>query len=43
MTPDVVVIMLGTNDSKMLEFSEKQFKFDYIELLSVFKQMSSKP
>ena len=42
--PDVVVIMLGTNDTKPQNWSLKgQFVADYQDLLSKFSQLPSKP
>jgi len=42
--PDVVVIMLGTNDSKPGNWkNKKDFVSDYIELVKSFQKLDSKP
>ena len=32
-TPDIIVIMLGTNDSAQGEFNAQNFQADYIEMI----------
>lgn len=42
--PDVVVIMLGTNDTKPQNWSKKdQFAADYKDLIAQFRALESKP
>lgn len=42
--PDVVIIMLGTNDTKPQNWKfEKEFVADYTELVKSFQALSSKP
>ena len=41
--PDIIVIQLGTGDSKEGNWDEKQFKSDYNEMLGAFKQLKSRP
>lgn len=42
--PDVVVIMLGSNDTKAYNWSTREkFKADYKELISVYLNLESKP
>ncbi|MEI4768081.1 GDSL-type esterase/lipase family protein [Psychrobacillus sp. FJAT-51614] len=42
--PDIVVIMFGTNDSKVQNWlSKEEFKKQYRELLQSYTQLSSKP
>lgn len=42
--PDVVVIMLGTNDSKPQNWSyEEQFTTDYAALIDTYRQLASAP
>lgn len=43
--PDIVVIMLGTNDIKTENWVEGKANFvkDYTELINVYKNLSSKP
>lgn len=44
MEPDVVVIMLGTNDAKPMNWKfEKEFEDDYRALVDSFKKLKSKP
>ena len=40
---DVVVLMLGTNDAKTFNWNETAFKADYLDMINVFKNMTSKP
>ena len=35
-TPDIVVIMLGTNDAALGEFNAQSYHDDYIGLIKVF-------
>jgi lysophospholipase L1-like esterase len=42
--PDVVIIMLGTNDTKPQNFQhEKEFSGDYAELVNSFQGLASEP
>jgi lysophospholipase L1-like esterase len=42
--PDVVIIMLGTNDTKPQNFKhEKEFSDDYVELVNSFQGLASEP
>ncbi len=43
--PDVVIIMLGTNDSKPINWVDYQAEFesDYIKMIQEFKSLPSKP
>ena len=42
--PDVVIIMLGTNDTKPQNFKhEKEFFDDYVELVNSFQGLASEP
>ena len=41
--PDIVTIMLGTNDAYEENWNEKQFRSDYLELANRFKQLSTNP
>lgn len=42
--PDVVIIMLGTNDTKPQNFKhEKEFSDDYAELVNSFQGLASEP
>ena len=43
--PDIVVIMLGTNDTKPANWknSAKDYEVDYRDLISDFEKLSSKP
>ena len=42
--PDVVIIMLGTNDSKTRNWNYKsEFKSNYIELINQYKSLASNP
>jgi acyl-CoA thioesterase I len=42
--PNVVIIMLGTNDDlEMLRPSNSSFEADYLKLISAFQQLKSKP
>ena len=44
MEPDIVVIMLGTNDAKPMNWKfEKEFEADYRALVDSFKKLKSKP
>ena len=44
MEPDIVVIMLGTNDAKPMNWKfEKEFEADYRALVESFKRLDSKP
>jgi uncharacterized repeat protein (TIGR01451 family) len=41
--PDVVIIMLGTNDAKHVAFSSDEFEADYTALINEFQALASKP
>ncbi|MGC4013560.1 MAG: GDSL-type esterase/lipase family protein [Luteolibacter sp.] len=42
--PDVVVIMLGTNDTKPQNWTHKsEFRSDYAEMVKIFRDLPSKP
>lgn len=42
--PDVVIIMLGTNDSKSQNWAYKsEYKSDYIDLINQYKSLASNP
>ncbi|MCA9734560.1 T9SS type A sorting domain-containing protein [candidate division KSB1 bacterium] len=42
--PDIVVILLGTNDSKPQNWAYKdEFYFDYADLVDVFRNLASEP
>ncbi len=42
--PDIVIISLGTNDSKPQNWASKdEFYSDYVDLVNVFRNLSSKP
>lgn len=43
--PDIVIIKLGTNDAKNINWSnlKNQFKSDYIDMVNSFKNLPSKP
>jgi lysophospholipase L1-like esterase len=44
MNPDIVIIMLGTNDTKPQNWKfEKEFEADYRALVESFKRLDSKP
>ena len=44
MEPDIVIIMLGTNDTKPQNWKfEKEFEADYRALVESFKRLKSKP
>lgn len=44
MEPDIVIIMLGTNDTKPQNWKfEKEFEADYRALVESFKKLKSKP
>jgi len=40
---DIVVMMLGTNDSKIFQWNRKQYHNDYIEMVKNMKNLPSKP
>ena len=40
---DIIVMMLGTNDSKKYQWNRRQFHKDYIEMATNFKNIPSKP
>ena len=40
--PDIVVFMLGTNDSKTHNWDEKNFRKDYLSLVNKFKGLTGK-
>ena len=41
--PNIVVIMLGTNDAKDKHWNEKEFRRDYTDLVYQFKNISTNP
>ncbi len=42
--PDIIILKLGTNDSKPFNWKfESEFKTDYLKLLETFKNLESKP
>lgn len=41
--PDIVIIMLGTNDAKTLHWDPAAFRNDYIEMIRGFQNLKSKP
>jgi lysophospholipase L1-like esterase len=42
-TPDIVVIMLGTNDVTKDDFNAQRFRDDYTEIVKIFQNLKSKP
>ena len=40
---DIVILMLGTNDSKISQWNEEDFRRDYLEMSRNFLAMESKP
>ena len=40
---DIVIMMLGTNDSKIFQWNRKQYHNDYIEMVKNMKNLPSKP
>ncbi len=41
--PDVVIIMLGTNDATTISFSKDKFEADYTTLIKAFQALASTP
>ena len=41
--PDIVVMLLGMNDSKKGKYDKKLFQKDYIRMITDFKELKSKP
>lgn len=43
--PDIVIIMLGTNDSKTFNWDihKSEFKSDYVSMIQTFKKLKTKP
>ncbi len=41
--PDIVIIMLGTNDSQYLTWNEEEYTKDYSELIESYIKLESKP
>lgn len=41
--PDVVIIKLGTNDTKPQNWNAKQYETDYKAMIEIYQQLSSKP
>lgn len=39
--PDILLIMLGTNDSKKHNWNRKKFRFDYVNLINTYKKSNS--
>ena len=40
---DIIVLMLGTNDSKSYNWNEDSFKTDYLSMIAAFQNMPSSP
>jgi hypothetical protein len=41
--PDVVVLQLGTNDSKAKNWNLQQYIADYIDMVTTFMKLKSRP
>ena len=41
--PDKVVIMFGTNDSKVQNWNQTAFIADYVDMITKFRDLDSKP
>ena len=41
--PDIVIIQLGTNDSKPQNWNEEQYIADYVEMAKTFMKLDSNP
>ena len=41
--PDIVIIQLGTNDSKPQNWNEEQYVADYVEMAKEFMKLESAP
>ena len=41
--PDIVLIMLGSNDSKRFQWDEEAYMADYAEFIGTFKALDSNP
>ena len=41
--PDIVIIMLGTNDAKTYNWNEENYTRQYVELISLFQSLDGKP
>lgn len=41
--PDIVIIMLGTNDSKAIFWDAAQYKTDALAMVEIYKKLPSKP
>merc|ERR1711862_703017 len=41
--PDIVILMLGTNDSKIYQWNEKNSIKDYLDMLYIYKNLPPKP
>jgi lysophospholipase L1-like esterase len=41
--PDIVVIKLGTNDSKNFQWNQKQYEKDYQAMIDTLRSLPSKP
>ena len=41
--PDIIIIMLGTNDTKSQNWNEESYAADYQALIDTFKTIPSKP
>lgn len=41
--PDIILIKLGTNDSKTANWNEQKFKEDYQSMIDTFKTIKNKP
>lgn len=42
-SPDIIVIMLGSNDSKAQNWQTKDYRKQYIQLIEEFKNLSNRP
>lgn len=41
--PDIVIIMLGTNDAKYALWDETKYHDDYVELIGIYKSLPTNP
>ena len=40
---DIILLMLGTNDSKYFQWNQTEFVTDYLEMATNFKNLDSSP
>ena len=40
---DIVIMMLGTNDSKIYQWNRREYHNDYVEMVKIMKNLPSKP